>query len=148
MTERLRTRLVLPIVAGLLFALPVAAQAPASTREDAALGRTMAAPSLMVPATGEAPAAHPADDRRANTAVEAPTMDGLRAGVRASVAREEGRTPNAIVAQRSGLSQPEVLMIVGGAALLAGAIIGDDAGTIIMIGGAGIGLWGLYLYLQ
>lgn len=39
-------------------------------------------------------------------------------------------------------------MIVGGAILLAGAIIGGDAGTIIMIGGAGIGIYGLYLYLQ
>ena len=39
-------------------------------------------------------------------------------------------------------------MIVGGAAFLAGAIIGDEAGTLIMIGGAGVGIYGLYLYLQ
>jgi hypothetical protein len=39
-------------------------------------------------------------------------------------------------------------MIVGGAAIVAGAIIGDDAGTIFMVGGAIIGLWGLYNYLQ
>ena len=39
-------------------------------------------------------------------------------------------------------------MIVGGAAFLAGAIIGGDAGTIIMVGGAAVGLYGLYLYLQ
>jgi hypothetical protein len=39
-------------------------------------------------------------------------------------------------------------MIIGGAIFLAGAIIGDDPGTIIMIGGAAIGIYGLYLYLQ
>jgi hypothetical protein len=50
--------------------------------------------------------------------------------------------------RRSGLQQSQVLMIVGGAAFLAGAIIGDDAGTIIMIGGAAVALYGLYQYLQ
>jgi hypothetical protein len=49
---------------------------------------------------------------------------------------------------RQRLRRSETLMIVGGAIFLAGAIIGDDAGTIIMIGGAGIGIYGLYLYLQ
>jgi len=38
-------------------------------------------------------------------------------------------------------------MIVGGAAVLVGAIAGDDAGTILIIGGAGFGLYGLYMYL-
>jgi hypothetical protein len=38
-------------------------------------------------------------------------------------------------------------MIVGGAALVIGAVIGDDAGTLVMLGGAGIGLYGLYLFL-
>lgn len=49
---------------------------------------------------------------------------------------------------RRELRRSESLMIVGGAIFLAGAIIGDDAGTIIMIGGAAIGIYGLYLYLQ
>jgi hypothetical protein len=39
-------------------------------------------------------------------------------------------------------------MIVGATALLVGAVIGDDAGTIIMVGGAVIGLWGLYNFLN
>ena len=39
-------------------------------------------------------------------------------------------------------------MIVGGAIFLAGAVIGDDAGTVIMISGAAVGIYGLYLYLQ
>jgi len=39
------------------------------------------------------------------------------------------------------------LMIVGGAALVVGAVIGDDAGTLVMLGGAAVGLYGLYLFL-
>jgi hypothetical protein len=49
---------------------------------------------------------------------------------------------------RQRLTRGETLMIVGGAIFLAGAIIGDDAGTVIMIGGAAVGIYGLYLYLQ
>jgi hypothetical protein len=39
-------------------------------------------------------------------------------------------------------------MIVGGAAILVGAVVGGDGGQIIMIGGAVIGLVGLYKFLQ
>jgi hypothetical protein len=39
------------------------------------------------------------------------------------------------------------LMILGGAALVTGLIIGDNAGTVIAVGGALIGLYGLYVYL-
>jgi hypothetical protein len=38
------------------------------------------------------------------------------------------------------------LMAAGGTLLLAGAIIGGDAGTLVMVGGAGILAWGVYLY--
>lgn len=63
---------------------------------------------------------------------------------RAARAREAG----VAVAQAGSQRDGKVYMIVGGAAFLAGAIIGDDAGTIIMIGGAAVGIYGLYLYLQ
>ena len=39
-------------------------------------------------------------------------------------------------------------MAVGGAALLTGLIISGDAGKVIAIGGAIVGLYGLYEYLQ
>jgi hypothetical protein len=51
-------------------------------------------------------------------------------------------------AARRPFGTSQTLMIVGGAALLAGAIIGGDAGTVMMVGGAGIGLYGLYLFLR
>ncbi|MGH7546152.1 MAG: hypothetical protein ACREKI_08225 [Gemmatimonadota bacterium] len=40
------------------------------------------------------------------------------------------------------------LMIVGGSALVAGLIIGDTAGTILAVGGIGVGAYGLYLYMD
>ena len=75
-----------------------------------------------------------------------PTVLAARAAVRPDL-RMNATVPGALDIRRQ-LRRSETLMIVGGAILLAGAIIGDDAGTIIMIGGAGIGIYGLYLYLQ
>ena len=39
------------------------------------------------------------------------------------------------------------LSIVGGAAFLGGVIIGGDAGTVIAVGGLGVGVYGLWLWL-
>jgi len=48
--------------------------------------------------------------------------------------------------ERSG---PDVaLMVVGGAALVVGSLIGDDAGTLMMVGGGVLGLLGLYRYVR
>jgi hypothetical protein len=51
-------------------------------------------------------------------------------------------------ASSSGLTHGQVYMIVGGAAFIVGAIVGHTAGTIVMLGGAGVGIYGLYLYLD
>ncbi len=45
-------------------------------------------------------------------------------------------------------NQGVALMIVGGATLLAGAIIGNTGGNVIMVGGVVVGAIGLYKYLQ
>ena len=73
-----------------------------------------------------------------------PTIAALTVGVR-NVVPATTQTP-----QRgsAGLGQNEALMIVGGAAILVGAVVGGDAGDIFMIGGAIVGLYGLYKYLQ
>ena len=75
-----------------------------------------------------------------------PTILAASAAVRPDL-RMDASTPPALDV-RQQLRRSETLMIVGGAILLAGAIIGGDAGTIIMIGGAGVAIYGLYLYLQ
>jgi hypothetical protein len=76
-----------------------------------------------------------------------PTLDGATVGIRHDATQSSTTPTNATPAVHHG-DQPTALMIVGGAAFLAGAIIGGDAGTIIMVGGAAVGLYGLYLYLQ
>jgi hypothetical protein len=82
----------------------------------------------------------------AATAPTIPSRDAASVAVRAPVAA--GRTDAEIApAAAASLSRGETYMIIGGAALLTGLIIGDDAGTVIAVGGAVVGLYGLYLYL-
>jgi hypothetical protein len=94
-------------------------------------------------------------DRESNTAVTVngpavaagPRLQSLPVGVRARTTPVDS-VQLAAFQNRAGLGQPEALMIVGGAAILIGAIIGDDAGAFFMVGGAVVGLYGLYKYLQ
>src|SRR6187200_2885702 len=68
----------------------------------------------------------------ADTARLGPTVDAAR------VAASEPRSHDLTIttaAPRRGLGQPIALMVVGGAALLTGLIIGDDAGTVIAVSG-------------
>ncbi|MDP1889607.1 MAG: hypothetical protein Q8K55_01840 [Gemmatimonadaceae bacterium] len=49
---------------------------------------------------------------------------------------------------RGDTRQNRALMIVGGAGMLTGMVIGGDSGTLITVGGGVVFLWGLYQYLQ
>ncbi len=113
----------------------------------------LAAGALLVPSVSRAQAM-PTDRSPSALVVTAsvagpigPTLDGATVGIRHSVDQAATAPANVGAAVQNGTSST-ALMIVGGAAFLAGAIIGDDAGTIIMVGGAAVGLYGLYLYLQ
>jgi hypothetical protein len=101
-----------------------------------------AAAVLAIAAAAPSARAQASDARQAS----GPTVLAARAAVRPDLVMDAS-VPRALDV-RQQLRRSETLMIVGGAIFLAGAIIGDDAGTIIMIGGAGIGIYGLYLYLQ
>ncbi len=73
-------------------------------------------------------------------------LTGLRAGVHT---RETARPAHPLLASPTmQQNQARAMMIVGVAGLIAGAIIGDTPGTIIMVGGTVVGLIGLYEYLQ
>lgn len=76
-----------------------------------------------------------------------PTLDAATIGIRHPADDAAATSANVGAAVRRG-DQSTALMIVGGVAFLAGALIGGDAGTIIMVGGAAVGVYGLYLYLQ
>lgn len=81
-----------------------------------------------------------------------PSMAAATSGIRANTAKEglswQASADRAAAAHQGGLSTGGILMIVGGAALLAGLLIGGGAGTAIAVAGAVTGLYGLYLYLQ
>ena len=54
----------------------------------------------------------------------------------------------AVLQQRLGLGQARAMMIVGFAAVVIGLLMDNDPGTLIAIGGAVVGLYGLYNYLR
>lgn len=76
----------------------------------------------------------------------APVAAQLAAGVRRSVGTPVPASVPPV--PRTDTKQNRALMIVGGAAMLTGAVIGSDAGTLISVGGAVVFLWGLYQFLQ
>ncbi|HEX2780098.1 MAG TPA: hypothetical protein VHM30_11395 [Gemmatimonadaceae bacterium] len=109
-----------------------------------ALPRVSRAQELATPSTETVtttqPAAQPA-------APAGPTIDNATIALKRQADEQSMKAP-VVMARRGTGDQATALMIVGGAAFLAGALIRDDAGTIIMVGGAAVGLYGLYLYLQ
>jgi hypothetical protein len=123
--------------------------APRALRAQEVVTAPTLAPTAL-PAVTDTPAEQPAVVSDAPVVTEraaGPTLDGATVGFRHTTQTTQSTHAPVTVAAARG-SNSAALMIVGGAAFLAGAIIGDDAGTIIMVGGAAVGLYGLYLYLQ
>jgi hypothetical protein len=87
-------------------------------------------------------------DSRAEWLAVGPTARGAAVGVRATAPASLDRPLLAGVQQGRNVGQSKALMIVGGAALVAGLIIGDDAGALLAVGGAVVGLYGLYLFVR
>jgi hypothetical protein len=73
-----------------------------------------------------------------------PRLDAVVTGFRAPTHGVEAVS----LQQRRNVGQPVALMVVGGAAIVLGAVIGGDIGLLFMIGGAVALLLGLYRYLQ
>jgi len=82
----------------------------------------------------------------APTPTAGPTTDAARAGVAPHASKELALSAKAD--PHMGAGQNIALMVVGGAALITGLVIGGDGGTIIAIGGAAVGLYGLYNYIK
>jgi hypothetical protein len=94
------------------------------------------------------PAAQPAPQAAAQPQ---PTAGAPLSESRVAVhAPERARTDASATAAaaHANLGQARAMMAVGVAGLIVGAIIGGTPGTIIMVGGAIVGLKGLYDYLQ
>jgi hypothetical protein len=80
----------------------------------------------------------------------APESAGPRLTATATAAHGSSASdaPARYASARQNVGKPVALMLVGGAAILLGAIIEGDAGAIFMVGGAIALLVGLYQYLQ
>lgn len=115
--------------------IAVAALAAATLGAPGARAQTAGLPGSDVPAPPTM--AQGPTPRAAAVAPQYPVTTNALAGV-----------PGAPAAARRPFGRSQTLMIVGGATFLAGAIIGDDAGTVLMVAGAGVGIYGLYLYLR
>ena len=85
----------------------------------------------------------------AKTPTNGPTLQAAAVGFHATTAKVDGSTSvTAAPIIRPHAGQDVALMAVGVGAMIVGALVGDTAGTIIIIGGAGMALFGLYHYLE
>ena len=121
-------------VVTLLITAPLAAQA--SSRNESVPPSVVSAVAPLTVAPARTPDVAPS---------QGPTTRSLAVGVRANVAQPAA--PPAPLLPASSNRNP-AMMIVGGAALIVGAVISGRAGTIVMIAGGAIGLVGLWNYLQ
>ena len=100
--------------------------------------------------TAASPAATPttqsAGTAKAPAVAAGPTIESAAVGFRVSADRNESREPAQLF--RRGQGQDVALMVVGVGAMIVGAIVGGTAGTIVLIGGAAMALFGLYNYLE
>lgn len=102
----------------------------------------MPARSQEVTAPGAAPAVTQSTvEAQATTA---PTAIGMTVGVQRLITAP----PVAQDTVRVSRARPVALMLVGAGGLIVGAIVEDEAGTIISVAGAVILLYGLYRFLQ
>jgi hypothetical protein len=125
------------------FTLAVLALGVAMTNAQAQGSRdTLAAVARVETQAVVAPQAAP----ESNVVKAGPTIDNASVGVK-SIRPSEGGAPKPAPLPAE-TRQNQALMIVGFGGMIAGAIIGGEAGTIIMVAGAGLGLWGLYRYLE
>lgn len=125
----------LTLAAAMLLAVSIVApraQAQAPSEQLASLDPVAAAPAQQ-------PAIAPAELAPTGPSMDASTLSP-RLATDSPLEMNAMRSPS----RGSGVG----LMILGGAALITGAIIGGTPGTIIMVGGAVVGLYGLYVYLD
>lgn len=142
-----------PALAGAQPALAAPAGASAASLVDTPVAAPVVAPAVTPAVTPAIVSAVPV----AATPFAAPPFAGAGvAGVHTTVGtpvdalgRAEAVAPAALAARaRSGLEHSQVLMIVGGAAVLLGLVTDGAASDFLLIGGAAVGLYGLYRYLQ
>lgn len=110
-----------------------------------ALAPAPVAPAVTMSAPiGSAPTTAPTT---APTAMARPDVAGIQR-YDAAAARADAHTMSAAAATGLHQGQGMALMVVGGAAIVGGLLIGDDGGHAVAIGGLIVGLVGLYEYVR
>ena len=94
------------------------------------------------PAAAQTPAPSPTTASAPTTSF-APTLAATHLGF--SAEDHELLTVNASAASM-GAREGKAAAIVGAAVVVIGLVVGGDGGTVIAIGGAGLGLFGLYIW--
>ena len=110
---------------------------------------TLALTALATPSTRAQTANMPASAARHQAAPAGPTVERAAVGAR-PVTQQPASLDDAEAAMQSrlGLGQARALMIVGFAAVVIGLLMNNEPGTVIAVGGAVVGLYGLYHYLK
>jgi hypothetical protein len=83
-----------------------------------------------------------------NVAAKGPTIQSAAVGFQVKETKVDASTKVNAAPTRPRAGQDVALMVVGVGAMIVGALVGDTAGTIIIIGGAAMALFGLYHYLE
>ncbi len=107
----------------------------------AAAALAVVSPAALAVAQTPAAKAEPAQSR----AAAGPTVSASAVGIRRAA---PAPAMPAAAERRLGAGRNVALMVVGGAALIIGLIIGHAEGAIIAVAGAVVGLYGLYNFIQ
>ena len=107
-----------------------------------AAGAVILALAVSQPAAAQVPAPSPAAAAATRTSF-APTLAATHLDF--SAEDHVPLTVNASAA-RMGAREGKAAAIVGAAVVVIGLVVGGDSGTVIAIGGAGLGLFGLYIW--
>lgn len=117
--------------------------------------RSLLSAALMLfaatPLLAQEPAAAqavPAEETSVVMRRQLPAPTGVKLGAEQNVQQAAAAETAALQPAVATRGQGRTLMIVGVASILVGAIVGGDAGTVFMVGGGVIGLYGLYSYLR
>lgn len=129
--------------AGIALLPFVATVASAQSRDAVAADSAAPITFDVAAATTTAPVTSPAPV----TTTSGPTIAGATSAARVS---RDQTNANAKAANMAGqhTSQSTALMIVGGTAVVLGILVGGDAQAPLIVGGAVVGLLGLYQYLH
>jgi hypothetical protein len=106
----------------------------------------VAAASLAITSPAAIAVAQAPSAVQTQKAAAGPTVSSSVVGVRRSATAMTKPAP--VYDARLGAGRNVAMMVVGGAALIIGAVIGGTAGVLIAVAGAAIGLYGLYNFVQ